>query len=359
MQNITLYLHIGAGKTGTSSIQNFLAVNSPELWNSCSCLYPNMGGEKFLAGGFINHQKFFTTTDVTTQIKKIQEAVKYCQKNNKEKLVFSAEALFESKDGPSLAEKLVRIPGINLKIIVYLRRQDHWLESAWKQWGYKSEKFRDIADYIQKRDCNWHTKLQLWEHGAGKASIIVRCYEMEQLPQGLIPDFLRLIGINYNSHSWVEQKDLFKGFNRDVMEILFLNKKYCHGEADVRLQMFFENYLDEYYQKESFKPYSFLSPKERISILERYEKSNQIIAREYLGRVDGRLFYAPLPDPDEPWTPYGGLTIEKIVPVFAQMMFNIENNDDNRFNSLSKKRIQHIVRIKWRQMKMKILSIFK
>jgi hypothetical protein len=333
MQNITLYLHIGAGKTGTSSIQNFLAVNSRELWESCSCLYPNMWAKKFLAGGFINHQKFFTTTDVTTQTEKIKEAVRYCRKNNKEKLVLSAELLFESINGPALAEKLSAIPGLDLKIIVYLRRQDHWLESAWKQWGYKSDKYRNIADYIQKRDCNWLRRLQLWEQGAGRAGIIVGCYEKEQLPYGLIPDFLRHIGIDYTSHPWVEQKDLLMGFDRDVMEILFLNKKYCHGEPDVRLQTFFENYLDESFQKESFKAYSFLSPKERISVLERNEKSNQIIAREYLGREDSRLYYEPWPDPSERWSPYEGLTVEKVVPLFAQILCTMDDRfteDNNR-----------------------------
>jgi len=325
MQDVTLYLHIGAGKTGTSSIQNFLAGNSKRLYDSCSCLYPNMAGKNFLAGGFINHQKFFTTTDERTRTEKIQEAVNYCQKHKKEKLVLSAEALFESIDGPAFAGKLARIPGLHLKIIVYLRRQDHWLESAWKQWGYKSDKYRDIADYIQKRDCNWLKRLQLWEQAAGRAGIIVGCYEKQQLPQGLIPDFLRLMGIDYTAHSWIEQRDLLMGFNRDIMEILFLNKKYCYGEPDVRLQTFFENYLDESYQKESFEAYSFLSPNERISILERNERSNQIIAREYLGREDSRLFYEPWPDPDEPWSPYRGLALETVIPVFSQILFTMDD----------------------------------
>jgi hypothetical protein len=324
MQDVTLYLHIGAGKTGTSSIQNFLAGNSKRLYDSCSCLYPNMAGKNFLAGGFINHQKFFTTTDVKTQAERILEAVTYCRKNHKEKLVLSAELLFESVDGPPLAEKLAAIPGLNLKIIVYLRRQDHWLESAWKQWGYKSDKYRNIADYIQKRDCNWLRRLQLWERGGGRESIIVGCYEKEQLPDGLIPDFLRLVGINYRSQSWAEQKDLLMGFDRDVMEILFLNKNYCHGEADVRLQTFFENYLDASYQKESFKAYSFLSPQERISILERNEGSNRIIARDYLGRQDSRLYYEPWPDPTEWWSPYDGLTLEKALPLIAQVLFAMD-----------------------------------
>jgi hypothetical protein len=327
-QDVTLYIHIGMGKTGTSSIQNFLAGNHKVLWNLCSCLYPNMTSNKYIRSGFINHLKLFSMPDKNHLLSKISEAIKFCKKHSRKKLVFSAEGLFESREGPALAKELSTIPGIDLRIIVYLRRQDSWLESAWKQWGYKSQQFSGINDYIQKRDCNWYGRLQLWEREVGRERIIVRCYEKEQLPDGLIPDFLKVIGIDYTAHRWVDRKDLFKGFQRDVMEILFLNKDFCTGIADNRLQSFFEKNLDEAFQKESFKSYSFLSPDERIFILNKYEPSNQNIAREYLNRVEGTLFYESWPDPNEAWEPHNGLTIEKMVPIFTRVLYKTDDQTD-------------------------------
>jgi hypothetical protein len=330
MQDITLYLHIGTGKTGTSSIQNFLAGNTRILWDSCSCLYPNMNRNNLLNENFINHQKLFLTTDLKTRKERIQKAIVFCRKHARKKLVFSAEALFENKDGPALAKELLEMPGVDLKIIVYLRRQDQWLESAWKEWGYKSRKYTDISNYIRQRDCDWLRTLKRWEDAVGREPIIVRCYEKEQLPSGLIQDFSFVIGIDYGSFEWIPKKDLFKGFQRDVMEVLFLNKEFCTGGTDIRLQTFFERNLDESFRKESFKSYSFLSPAERIFILKKYEAANRIIAREYLGREDGVLFYEPWPSEDEPWNSYKGLTVERIVPIFTQILFHMDNRNNKK-----------------------------
>jgi len=331
-QEVTLYIHIGMGKTGTSSIQNFLAGNHKVLWNLCSCLYPNMVMSDFLNGSFINHQKLFLADDIKSRKEKILTAVDFCRKHSRNKIIFSAEALFEDNDGPALAKELSEIPGVNLKIIVYIRRQDQWLESAWKEWGYKSNKYRDISHYIQQRDCNWLKALRRWEGAVGRARIIVRCYEKAQMPDGLIPDFFQTVGIDYNANKWRPQKDLFKGFKGDVMEVIFLNKRFCTGDSDTRLQGFFERNLDESFQKESFKSYSFLSPTEKISVLTRYESANQTIAREFLGRDDGVLFYEPWPEPNEPWEPYGGLTVEKVIPIFTQALCNMDDfyNNKNR-----------------------------
>ncbi len=330
-ETISLYLHIGMGKTGTSSIQNFMAGNTRILWKSCSCLYPNMNKKYLLSTGFINHLFLFNNPDKNLKVAEVRRAVEFCKKSSTKKLVFSAEALFESRDGPALVKELSEIPGIDLKVIVYLRRQDSWLESAWKQWGYKTKDFVDISDYIQRRDCNWYKKIQVWEQAIGKERIIVRCYEKEQLPNGLIPDFLNVLGIDYHSQNWIDRKDMFIGFQRDVMEILFLNKDFCFGNSDNRLQNFFDRNLDPSFKKESFKSYSFLSPAERIFILKKYEATNKCIAREYLNRPDGVLFYEACPSQDEQWEPYQGLTVEKIVPIFTQVLYNM----DRKYNKAS------------------------
>lgn len=333
----TVYLHAGTSKTGTSSIQNFMAGNIRILWRSCSCLYPNLKGRHLLNGNFINHMSIFNACDEKTIMSKIRQAVAFSKKNGKQKLVLSAESLFESREGPVLAKKILSIPDVSLKVIVYLRRQDTWLESAWKQWGYKISENRDIYDYIQKRDCNWYTRLKSWEEAVGKERLIVRCYEKEQLPEGLIADFLKITGIDYHAHTWIEQDDLFKGFQRDVMEILFLNKDFCDGVSDNRLQGFFERNLDESFQKESFKSYSFLSPSDRIQILEKYEASNRNIALEFLKRENGILFTEPWPSETDPWEPYRGLTIESVVPVFMYILYSMYEKPGTKERHVQKK----------------------
>ena len=76
--------------------------------------------------------------------------------------------------------------------------------------------------------------------------------------------------------------------------------------------------------KAPFEEYSLFSPQERLEIINRYLPQYEIIAKKYLKRTDGKLFYEPLPDPGEPWKSYEGLTVEKIVPVYLQMMYTME-----------------------------------
>jgi hypothetical protein len=70
----------------------------------------------------------------------------------------------------------------------------------------------------------------------------------------------------------------------------------------------------------------YLSPEERREILMQCEKTNQRVAREYLGREDGKLFLEPWPDPDDPWEPYEGLSIEEVIPIFIRVLFTIHQD---------------------------------
>jgi len=65
----------------------------------------------------------------------------------------------------------------------------------------------------------------------------------------------------------------------------------------------------------------FFSPEERLSIIEKYNEEIKTIARDYLGRKDGVLFYEPLPDPNEPFEPYKGLPAETVVQAFGYVLF--------------------------------------
>ena len=67
------------------------------------------------------------------------------------------------------------------------------------------------------------------------------------------------------------------------------------------------------YSKEFPDPPQFKyasSPEQRIQIIEKYQKQNENVAREYLDREDGILFYDEPPSLNEPWAPYPGINEE-------------------------------------------------
>lgn len=220
----------------------------------------------------------------------------------------------------------------NIKVICYVRRQDHHLESAWKQWGHKFVSSSQILDSLDKqneqwggwRQTDWHRLLKPWAQNFGMENIIVRPYEKEQMPEGVLPDFLKTINVNWPEKPALRNDvNVNSGFSRDVLEFLSLNRDFYENLSDQRLHNMMNRVLDESYKKKPFESYGILSPKERLEILKKYELSNQLVARDYLKRADGRLFYEPLPNLDDAWEPYEGLTVERLVPIITKIMYKL------------------------------------
>jgi hypothetical protein len=333
------FIHIGTGKTGTSAIQGFLNRNRSQLIEQFSCLYPNLHGNEesdcFL-GNCVNHCDFFGSNNNDFIHNQIGSLIKKAESKKIRKIIISCEALTSwPKFAHSLHETLSVFPNIRTFIIVYLRRQDHWLESAWKEWGVKDKNFRDIdhflSNYQQVATYNYDPLevLETWEREFSSENIIVQPYEKEQLPDGIIIDFLKKTGIDYTQiQGYDPERDKFYvnvGFNRDIIEIFQLNKNFFQDLNDNRLHTLFSKYLDDTYRKAPFEDYSIFSPQRRLDLLAHYLPKYEVIAKKYLKRSDGKLFYESLPDPNEPWSPYEGLTVEKIVPIFTQIICNMES----------------------------------
>lgn len=344
---ITVYVHIGASKTGTSAIQAFLNYQREILIKDYSCLYPNFSKNAAIDKGNNghNHCNSVFKSDKLTFIENLEKSVNFCRENGITKIIISCEALFQMPDfTEDVFSRFQNIPDLTIRIIFFIRRQDHFVESSWKQWGSKNSEYLSIDEYIEKRDVPWLYYLNKYKKAFGKENIVVYPYEKEQLPDGLIPKFLQIVGIQYSGNNWIlppeTNLNINSGFNRDIIEILALNKQFVKNVNDNALLDFFSGVLPECYKKKPYDSYAILSPKQRITILKKYEKMNENIARQYLGRKDGRLFFEPWPDPDEPWEPYEGLTVEKIVPIFTQMMLQMEKNHKHELTLIKKEMLR-------------------
>lgn len=362
---ITVYLHSGTGKTGSSAIQAFLNYNRENLLLHNSCLYPDFHSKTIDKGSNChNHCKSISKQEEKiTIISDIHKAVDFCKKNGISTIVISCEGLFACPDiGESILRNFHSDPGLSFRIIVFFRRQDHFLESGWKQWGSKDFRFASISEYCEHQKIRWLDNLREYDSIFGKENIIIHPYEREQLPDGLICEFLKMIGIRHSEHTWNEPPEsnvnTNYGFNQDIIEILKLNRSFYKNVHDNTLLDFFYSTLPDTYQKKPYECYDLLSPKERIKILEKYDTMNQTIAREYLGRENGKLFFESLPDPDEPWEPYEGLTVEKIVPIFTTMLYNVDRRHNTRIAAIRKKKGGTSLRTFAARIKNRLLSFF-
>jgi hypothetical protein len=332
---ITLYLHIGSGKTGTTAVQRFLAQNYSKLLEF-GVLYPNFDSKDVFTPVRPDYWqgRYFEESDSSDDLELFNRCVQYCKENSLHSIIVSAEPLLvdRSKRVVVLANKL----DANIKIICYVRRQDHYLEAIWKQWGHRYFSAAELLGSMDSKEWrgwrafDWYAAIEPWAKNFGKENIIIRPYEKEQLPDGILPDFLDVVGIVWPEKPEVtSQFGVNLGFSRDVVEFLYLNKGLNSDKKDFGIYKMLDAVLDDNFRKKMFDPYEILSPEDRIEILKKYEASNQMLAREYLNRDDGRLFYEPWPDIGENSHSYPGMSVETLTPILTKILHHLYKQHEN------------------------------
>lgn len=323
---IKLFIHIGQPKTGTSAIQSFLNYNREHLANNHSVLYPNLKSVDFAMGLQHNHAPFFMNAKVNNKIDECLETLnnchKYCLNNGIDKIVLSNEGFFWHW-WPEIIKRATLLMDVDYKIVLYLRRQDKYLESAWKQWGHKLDNCNSIQDYSKIANLDWFISLAPWLKAFEPNNFIVQAYEKSVIGDDIITNFMSLLGIDDMSEFITPpetNENINTGFNRDIIEILKLSKSLVKDQNDHSLLEFLFNMLSPAYQKNMTENYGFLSPRESLDIIEYYKRSNKMVANTFYGVNNKGLFNDPLPNENDDWEPFSGLTIEKVVPIFMEIL---------------------------------------
>lgn len=308
-----LFLHVGEHKTGTSAVQHFCR-NNDKLLESKGIYYTKTGGNNLVAQHRLASSIMKSPSEDALPEKSFEDYCGDLQKDfsDHSRVLISTEYFSDNIDHGKLP--LFKEIASEVKIIIYLRRQDTFLESYYSH-GVKCGYKKDIISFCDTSNPDWYSYCAGWKEIFGEENIIVRSYEKQQLHGGTIfSDFLSLFGLELTDEYYVPDFVINPSLSRDLMEYL-LNCNICFQR---RLRSF-ENPLVkmsiEKGKNSGFQKHNFLSPAKRIEIIERFAESNSKVAREYLGRKDGRLFYDPLPDPNEPWEPYPGLSEEDVLEI--------------------------------------------
>ncbi len=342
-KSLTVFLHVGDTKTGTSIIQNFLDMNRFNLYSNHNCLYPNLDSKHMEAGRFHNHGLWYKSIKGKTKqfTDDFNRILKFSKTNHMNKVILSFEEwLLEQEFMEFFEQTYTKHNSYDLKIICYVRRIDFWCQSAWKQWGLKKSK--NLEDFIEKprigdRFKFIKEKLDQWADIVGNENIIVRPYEKQQLKYGIIDDFLTSVCVDRKSTDWetTESKNIAMnaGFNHEVLEILHLCQGLFSDVHDNHLFDLFSTLLGDEYMKPPFESYSLLSPQIGYELYQnnlRYEKA---IAEKYMNSGNGKIFQDPIPDPNETWQQRKTITLEQTIPILIKL---IEGNNQ-LINEIRKK----------------------
>ncbi|EGK8010604.1 hypothetical protein IO400_001416 [Campylobacter lari] len=296
---MTIYVHIGTVKTGTTTIQKFLHLNRKQL----------------LKHGF-HHPQIFDQRDYWL----IVPAIKNIKNNLNSKILqnkvidFCKDIVADKKNiisSEALSHRLISLEDIyffyqflhkmgfsKIYIIIYFRDMLDVLCGLYNtqlKIGYQTALALQTVDLNQegKSICNYRQTIENWGEVFGRENLIVRLFDKDEFYQGdLLKDFIHSIGLEWDDEFIIPER---QNESLDLLGIELLRK------INRRLFPFFENGdknpardgLRLFCEKHFTSKDSHLKlqpPKEVVqSYIDYFEESNEWVRKEFFPHKE-RLF---------------------------------------------------------------------
>lgn len=318
MGNRTLYVHIGMAKTGTTALQYFLWENRQVLEKKGFC-YPSMrdayadvatvnetrNGHFLVNDTWINNSMQHDELDAMMYRAGMDEVVRLFERYDN--VILSDEGIWVAtyKRRAALWEELKADAaryGFEVKIIVYLRRQDQYIASVYKQklkqrTSYSNrETWEEYVSHIPKtRQLDYFKKLESIRQVLGRERMIVCKYDSGSFYGGsLFADFLWRLGLEYTDEYGVTQQEANKSLLGNTAEMKRIINEI--GDFDRDDDRLIRNILyDDSEISKTQVAAEVFSKQEAEDFLRKYEQSNMQVAQTYFD--DGMpLFDNTVPD---------------------------------------------------------------
>ena len=311
-----IYLHIGMPKTGSSAIQAFLILNH-EVLKKGGILFPDPP----------NFDQPFQTTAgnaaklsellIKNELDSVHKFIKSFYAH--QVLILSSESLFHVIR--MYPERFFNVFNhYNYKVICYVRRQDNLFSSCYNQLVKSHDVTSDsIIEQIMKTHNYCEVLLGCLKY-ADPGKFIIRPYENQQFYGGNIySDFMNCLGLELDASYVLPNETVNPSLDRDTLEFRRILNELGVDRNNIKHKYLINSLLGRYtidhHGGRPFQEQNIFSPEERVRIIQLYEEENKKIAKLFLGREDGQLFYDPLPDVNQEWQPRKSLTIEKVLDI--------------------------------------------
>jgi hypothetical protein len=330
MSKPTLYLHIGVAKTGTTYIQTLLK-NQRKALLKTGILYPLCGihgtGHSAIAINYIGQpfkdsmrrSNIFNKTErplmardnILYEVSSARRPIKF--------VIISAEGLALA-DKPGIESVAAQYsPYFDIKVVVFLRRQDHLAESfrsqayRVKQSGYDPKGPFDPIN----ANFNHYALVEKWSDQFGKSNINIIEYP-ESRGDGKLASLAKE-ALSLPRNLKADDQHLNQRLSRDVLEYIYFYSSLTYAQDNyfkslVQLQRYVEKHVPD-----SSGYHLFYSPQERQEIIKVHQESNDLLSNKYL---KGQIFdgLAPI-DLNESWAAYPGLS-KTLKKIFDELLNN-------------------------------------
>ena len=212
------------------------------------------------------------------------------------------------------------------RIVVYFRRHDHWWISAYNQavrmvvhppWP---QGFQGFLDFTRKKNPafgNYCALLDRWAKAFGQENIIVRPYELEQNQPNIVVDFLTAIGSAELCSILNRNEDIILNRSLDIRST-FLLETFQRMDVDDNVRRLLINSVMKNIDLKNNE--QIVSSKFRRQLVDAENHQYKYIARKYLNRPDGILFFEPPPDPQTVWVQPKYPQLVEVASIVAQVL---------------------------------------
>ena len=336
----TLYLHIGTPKTGTTMLQYFMADNR-ELLRKMGFSFPDFGfrfdGIMRDRNGHFLIQRYFDEEKNRLYDREEElyaEGMKLLldELSRHENVILSDEGIWNGYQHISgFWEKLnarITKAGHTLKVMVYLRRQDSYIQSYWSQrvkvgLELSFQQFLS-SKTIKHRYLDYEKALDHIAAEVGQENIIVRVFERGQFKEDSLPaDFLNVLGLSL-TEEYVIDKEVtntsISGKYLEIKRILNTMPEY-QGKANFIISLLYQTEAED---ASSGGKENYFKQGQAARFMQKYEESNDRVAQKYLHR-EGPLFMEEIPE--------GGkreeFSSQELVVACGRLLLTMQNNLEN------------------------------
>lgn len=332
----TLYLHIGTPKTATTSIQMF-CVDNESVLKKLGYSYPILNFKfpkvekrrngHFLVGGT---KKADGTRNIEKDEQMFQRGIKMIHDSfeQTDNVILSDENLWTSSQGKMFAfwnriQKDAEQSGYQIKVIVYLRRQDEFANSWFAQqvkegWGtFRTTKWKSFWKHPREIVLDYYETLENIASVVGKENIIVRIFERDKFGgknHDIYSDFIETLGIDYSDEFQIVHRETNASITGNAQEIRRVMNSVLPKESQERSDI--RRIVEECESlKSPYNNYIMLSAEESRQFMHNYKKGNAAIAKEYL-HSNEPLFHQGVKE-GKVWRENNGYMFEDVIRFFG------------------------------------------
>lgn len=186
-----LFLHIGRGKSGSSTIQAL-------IWEYADFMTAMGVACPLTVDGFPNHARLASALQTGEDQETLEKFRSDVRGNRRKKVFISAESLFKLRK-VRIRHLKRQVRDRELRILCYVRDYPSWVQSMYGQRTKRTDNFQDFDGFYQsiRPRVSALPALERWAEVCGWDAMHVRPLQPEALAAGdLVADTLHALGVN-------------------------------------------------------------------------------------------------------------------------------------------------------------------